>query len=123
LAASTETPVSVPAHVAITTVPSGARVFVDDEVEPRGTTPYSLELEKAGGKVTLRLVRAGYITKTKIVDRIDGALELSLEKQKRTAGPPPVHAVTETPAPMPTPVAAPNSGDSDDTMDPFTKKR
>jgi eukaryotic-like serine/threonine-protein kinase len=63
----------------ITTTPSGADVYIDDEAAPRGTSPLDLRLEKRSGSHTLRIVRPGYAELRRSVDTlIDDQLALSL---------------------------------------------
>ncbi|MFH1259364.1 MAG: Stp1/IreP family PP2C-type Ser/Thr phosphatase [Elusimicrobiota bacterium] len=60
-------PVSSGAGIRIDTIPAAAAVYLDEETTPRGQTPLTLSLEikdvKADNFHTLRLVRAGYLSK------------------------------------------------------------
>lgn len=118
-------PAPKPITIAIQTTPPGAHVFVDRDAKPRGTTPYELVLDRADEPVEIRLVRRGYVTQTQKLDRTDSSkLVLVLEKEKK-------RATRNTPALPPGDSAAkrPNAtstddgGDSDDTMNPFAKKK
>ncbi|MEM9493073.1 MAG: protein kinase, partial [Myxococcota bacterium] len=57
-------PAAVMVTIKLISNPAGAEVFVDDEGQPRGTTPFSFEVEKGSDPVTIALKREGYQTKT-----------------------------------------------------------
>ena len=101
-------PATVPAKVAISIDSQlpGAQVFVGKEKQPRGETPYVLELAKDSEPVDVKLVEKGFVSKkTKVTTGEDARLSLKLDK---------VRAVTS---------GSTTSGDSDDTMNPFAKKK
>jgi serine/threonine-protein kinase len=81
-----------------------AEVFVGDEKTARGTTPYSLELEKGGKGVAIKLVARGYKPQKRTVSPTEASVAVKLVKITTTT--------TTT-----------SSGDSDNTMNPFAKKK
>jgi serine/threonine-protein kinase len=115
-------PAPTPITITIQTTPPGAHVFVDRDAKPRGTTPYELVLERAAEPVEIRLVRRGFVTLTQKLDRTDSSkLVLVLEKEKK-------RVARTTPALPPgdsaaTPATTTGTDDSDDTMNPFAKKK
>jgi len=97
-----------PAKVKITidSKPSGAQVFVGTEKQARGSTPFVLELDKGSPELDIRLVERGYVAKkAKVPTADDTTLALKLDKIRV------VNTAPTTPS------------DSDDTMNPFAKKR
>ncbi|HUS27662.1 MAG TPA: protein kinase [Kofleriaceae bacterium] len=97
-----EAPVAVEkVSIPITSTPA-AQLFVGDEKTARGTTPYTLELEKGGKPVAIKLVAAGY------------------KAQKRTVAPTETNVAVKLVKAV---AATTTSGDSDDTMNPFAKKK
>jgi eukaryotic-like serine/threonine-protein kinase len=109
--------------IAIETTPPGAQVFVGADKQPRGTTPFGLELARADGQVDVRLVRRGYVSQEHALERTASSkLVVVLEKEKRSGRP-----VKVEPTPSPRPVRPPTTGatdsDSDDTMNPFANKK
>lgn len=90
--------------VTIESKPSGAQVFVDLDKTPRGKTPYALELDKGSAPVEVKVVHKGYLPKKTTVNATaDTKVSLALSK---------VPVVTSG-----------GTSDSDDTMNPFAKKK
>jgi serine/threonine protein kinase len=123
---------SAPARVEvlIDSRPSGARVFVDDEHDPRGVTPMDLTLQRSELTRTVRLALDGYQEQSAPVraDR-DGQLLLTLVErpvEKPVASSSSKHrpkksgsassTVTGTPDPTPQPASDLSRGD---VVDPF----
>jgi serine/threonine-protein kinase len=105
--------------IAIETTPAGAKVFVGDDKQPRGATPYALELERGAEAIEVRLVHRGYVTQTHKLDRTDSSkLVLVLQKEKRVARTP----ASSTGSAATKPSTTGTEDDSDDTMNPFAKK-
>ena len=89
--------------IAINSTPA-AEVFVASEKTARGTTPYKLELEKGAKAVEIKLVAKGYKPQKRTVAPTDTDVTVKLAK---------VTTTTTTSA----------GGDSDNTMNPFAKKK
>jgi len=106
-------PAPAKVSIAITSKPASAQVFVGAEKEPRGTTPYTLELDKDSAPIELRLVAKGYAPKrTKVVPGQAESVAVTLDKLAVA----PARSTTPPPADMP-------PGNSDDTMNPFARKK
>jgi serine/threonine-protein kinase len=107
-------PPPAPAKVSITiqSKPAGAQVFVGTDKEPRGNTPYVLEVDKGSPAVDIKLVAKGYQPKkAKVTSAESTTLALTLDKA-RAAVPTTTTSGGET---------APSN--DDDTMNPFAKKK
>jgi serine/threonine-protein kinase len=109
-------PPAVPAKVAITidSKPSNAQVFVGGDKAPRGTTPYVLELDKGSAPVEIKLVAKGYAPKKATVTPGKSTnVALTLDKVHVAA---PAHTDTH-------PAVDTSPANTDDTMNPFAKKK
>ena len=110
-------PPPAPAKLSVTIAskPASAQVFVGSEKTPRGTTPYTLELDKDSAPVEVKLVAKGYAPKkTKIVPGETTDVAVTLDKLAVAA---PSHPTTTTQP------ADTSPGSTDDTMNPFAKKK
>ncbi|HEX5058635.1 MAG TPA: serine/threonine-protein kinase [Kofleriaceae bacterium] len=91
--------------------PSGAAVFVAEEKVPRGKTPYTLSIKKSDPAIEIKLVATGYAPKkAKVSPATDTSIAVPLTKARRGT------TATQTPS-------SPVSDDSDETMNPFNKKK
>jgi hypothetical protein len=77
-------PLPTKVSVIVETTPKGAKVFVGTEKKPRGTTPYTLELDRSDAEVQIRLERSGYEDEQRTVSLAgDTTLGIELEKKGR----------------------------------------
>ena len=103
--------------VQIASKPANAQVFVGDEKQPRGTTPYTLELDQGSPPVDVKLVAKGYVPKkARVVPGETTTLALKLDRLPSAPA-----AVAHPATPQPAADTSPTS--SDDTMNPFAKKK
>ncbi len=113
-----EPPAALTVAIPIDSTPT-ADVFVGNEKKPRGKTPFTLELDKGASPVAIKLVARGYHTEELEVSPSDPKVEVTLSKRGRPR-PSTAKPTTTTPAPVPAPTT---THDSDDTMNPFAKKK
>ena len=114
-----EPPTATPTPTAVIDSTPTADVFVGNEKKPRGKTPFTLELDKGASPVAIKLVARGYHTEELEVSPGDPKVEVTLSKRGRPR-PSTAKPTTTTPAPVPAPTT---THDSDDTMNPFAKKK
>jgi serine/threonine-protein kinase len=70
--------------VMVATDPKGAEVYLDDEAQPRGTTPLRFEVEKGAKEMKLTIKRDRYKTETRTFTADKNAdFELNLSRTKR----------------------------------------
>ena len=87
------TPVAPAAPMMITitvqSTPPGAKVYVDDEEQPRGVTPLALELEQTDVDMQIRVMHDGYQERVETVTPSDSrVVEVALDKIQPRPRPP-----------------------------------
>jgi hypothetical protein len=103
--------------ITIDSSPSGAMVFVGNEKEPRGKTPYTFEVDEKSGILEVKLFQKKYKwEKLKVpTDAGDQSLDVRLEKEKKSGGGGSSGGKKGG--------DGGDEGGSDDTMNPFKKKK
>jgi hypothetical protein len=109
------TPVKEQVTITIDSSPSGAMVFVGNEKEPRGKTPYTFKADKGSGDLDVKLYAKRYKwEKRKVPTTSNQTLDIPLEKEKKSGGGGSHGSGGGD---------GDDSGGSDDTMNPFKKKK
>ncbi|MEO8700188.1 MAG: serine/threonine-protein kinase [Kofleriaceae bacterium] len=94
--------------ISVTSVPSGADVFVAGESAPRGTTPLALALARSATAVEIRIVHAGYAELRRSLGVLrDDRIELALVELPKPRPAKPARPAVTPPPPPPIVVAPP----------------
>jgi serine/threonine-protein kinase len=97
--------------------PAGAMVFVGEEKDPRGKTPYELELDKSDEDVEIKLFLKKYKWEKRTISaKRSGTVEVKLEKERKSTGDGGKGKGTGG-------GTSDDGGSSDDTLNPFKKKK